>query len=165
MKLGRKNPVLCQAGLTVQPRTLAVLLCATVERVWLQFCLARIRTISFLLKSLQMQNVVTQCKHNVVKRSRVKIFGDFFQQAEFYIFHFGISSKSSSPFGAYRQHKHSLTNRFFFDNSTEQRKRNSMTQNKFHTNSVSSKLEKGFNCPYFKQFTQKHPKAVLSNPF
>ncbi|KAL1284695.1 20S-pre-rRNA D-site endonuclease nob1 [Trichinella pseudospiralis] len=57
MKLGRKNPVLCQAGLTVQPRTLAVL-CTTVDR----------------------------CMHNVVKRSGVKIFSGFFQQAEFYIF-------------------------------------------------------------------------------
>ncbi|KRZ16135.1 hypothetical protein T11_6801 [Trichinella zimbabwensis] len=140
MKLGRKNPVLCQAGLTVQPRTLAVLLCATVDRVWLQFCLANQ---NLLVEKLTCANVVMQCKPNVVKRI----------------------SKSSSPFGAYRQHKHSLTNRFFFDNSTEQRKRNSMTQDKFHTNSDSSKLEKGFSCPYFKQFTQKHPKAVLSNPF
>ncbi|KRX27217.1 hypothetical protein T07_1244 [Trichinella nelsoni] len=46
-------------------------------------------------------------------RERVNIFGDFVQQAEFYIFHFGISGKSPSPFGAYRQHKRSLTNRFF----------------------------------------------------
>ncbi|KRY21360.1 hypothetical protein T03_17722 [Trichinella britovi] len=91
---GGKNPVLCQAGLTVQPRTLAVL-CATVDGVWLQFCFGN------------------QNHQLLVEKERVNIFGDFVQQAEFYIFHFGISGKSPSPFGAYRQHKRSLTNRFF----------------------------------------------------
>ncbi|KRX82015.1 hypothetical protein T06_14315 [Trichinella sp. T6] len=94
MELGRKNPVLCQAGLTVQPRTLAVL-CATVDGVWLQICFGN------------------QNHQLLVEKERVNIFGDFVQQAEFYIFHFGISGKSPSPFGAYRQHKRSLTNRFF----------------------------------------------------
>ncbi|KRY39010.1 hypothetical protein T01_4638 [Trichinella spiralis] len=82
------------AGLTVQPRTLAVL-CATVDWVWLQFCFAN------------------QNHQLLVEKERVNIFRDFVQQAEFYIFHFGISGKSPSPFGAYRQHKRSLTNRFF----------------------------------------------------